>query len=468
MKKILTILLVALIVIVLFGGALVVLGSLKSAWDLKNADTIKGRMEEIDEAIEENTLKISKDAPVINTDKEDLEPDYSWFKEGSGTKEKPYEISSPAQLLAFSNLSNGDYVALNIDHPLANGDPITFDETYFVQTKNIDMGGYNLKPICLVGDTGITLEYGYANIYYNGQGHYISNFKQVGYECGGLFAKIGWQGGEIRDLHLKNVRIDSDGDAGGLACFISEGMNIIGCSIDEDSVIEGRLTNAGGIVCYANGQSMGFETNILYCQNDAQVIGEKYVGGIVGQAQSMRTLTVQYCGNRGDLLLRNTKGDALPALGGIIGRMGEDPDAKIFAEYMIDHCYNKAEFEVGTPNSIKVGGIVGFCDDVAGTVLSVVDCVNTCTWNDVLDNSCVFAIVGWYSPAKVAVEMTRCYATSTLEFGGLISEMDNQTVTDCKIVKSLTTKLDAEEKPEEPEETAADSSDLSEEIVSVS
>ena len=205
------------------------------------------------------------------------------FGGGTGTKEDPWRITSPKDLIALAEFLN-------------SGDAASFDTGsagignchgyYFKQTADIDLTGVKWEPIgysderCFSGN-------------YNGDGHIIANAVSTGKTFpdgwGGSFATAGIFGwvsfGSVQNLHVKAADfvatgIDNYSFVGGITgvCY---GASIQNCLV-TDSKLESRRNNnnncAGSIAGYSAGGK--FEN----CAAESNKIKSMaYGGGFVGE-----------------------------------------------------------------------------------------------------------------------------------------------------------------------------------------
>ena len=173
---------------------------------------------------------------------------------------------------------------------------------------------------------------------------YGNGYKIIGLK-NSFFNKI--SGGEIRDLGLVDVNVNSSGSSGALACTIDNDSN---ANIIINNVYVTGLVTGGGCVGGLIGRenSMCRNTTIINgCANYAFVLAEgKQVGGIIGAADNTTTGKVQlgYLYNYG--IVRSK----LDYVGGIIGYLfNQDQYLSIY------ECKNEGRV-LGREN---VGGIIG-------------------------------------------------------------------------------------------------------------
>ncbi|MBU0760627.1 MAG: hypothetical protein KJ600_03445 [Nanoarchaeota archaeon] len=144
-----------------------------------------------------------------------------------------------------------------------------FPERSYVQVCDIDLSDLeNFEPI--------------ENFYgtYDGNGHKISNFVyQTTKDKVGLFGEI--DGGVIKNLTLINITLKGDDFVGGLAGSI-KGESVVNKVSIEDARVEGNI-RIGGLVGHAA------YSQITQSSSTGLVIGEYYVGGLVGDSWNLTT-----------------------------------------------------------------------------------------------------------------------------------------------------------------------------------
>ena len=198
---------------------------------------------------------------------------------GDGSADKPYKISTAAELAWFRDYVNGTTVdegeKPGTTHPSASAE----------LTENID-----LVEFCHAKDgTKYTEELSWTpignddNMYrgtFDGNGKMIRNLyinaiseKTDFYDNAGFFGYL--DGGSIKNITFDNAKVMSTGNyyTGVLAgvagsCIIEDIKTLASCSVEG-------IDNVGGIVGMAKG-------NISNCENHAAVKGAVCVGGIAG------------------------------------------------------------------------------------------------------------------------------------------------------------------------------------------
>ena len=197
------------------------------------------------------------------------------FGGGTGTKEDPWLITSPKDLIDLANRLNSDITALTYHH---------FDSCYFKQTADIDLTGVDdWEPIGYSGDT-------FFAGHYDGGGHIIANAKssgrsdEHGYATAGIFGWVAF--GSVQKLHVKAADFVATGKknysyVGGITgvCYSASIKN---CSV-TDSILESRRLPdnsncAGSIVGYSF-----FGTFENCAAENNQVTSMAYGGGFVGE-----------------------------------------------------------------------------------------------------------------------------------------------------------------------------------------
>lgn len=314
---------------------------------------------------------------------------------GSGTAEDPYLIACAENLVWMSatiwTLNNEKNVVTN-----------PFEDTYFLQVCDIDLGGKTIYSIGYYYSEDFETAYSVFGGNYNGQGFAIKNGYVIEqnsghgttqFWAGGLFGII--YGATIENVNLKNV-VSITKNLGGVlvgraapekGVAPSASFNTIrNCSVDADCYVQNRIsnTNVGG-----SGQTSGFRlggivgmaesVTIENCTNNASIYayGVSAVGGIAGTVGN--GTVISDCVNNGSIFYRRANMTAEIALGGIAGSIV--PTANVTGSVLIEDCYNTGHCEllVNTNSVLYYGGILGGANSLkptAGVTYTVQNCYN--------------------------------------------------------------------------------------------
>lgn len=261
-------------------------------------------------------------------------------EKGNGTVERPYQISTKAQLMGLSELAAKGMVIEESEGTY----PGDYTGAYFVLTKNIDLEGMRWMPIGFYCNEADMLmgEVRPFNGHFDGNGKTVSNFKIYNEEWRdvGLFGVL--EEAEITNLTVKpgyvvtageSVRIlagkaeksvirdvtvvgtvHSEGTAGGLVGGILDGTIMENCTADHVAVDTGteKEAYAGGIAGKAA------ESLIADCVVNtgdsitARIQGGGYVGGVVGFQNGTDIFNVHVMGTIG--------GSGSQSIGGVTGK----------------------------------------------------------------------------------------------------------------------------------------------------
>ena len=252
---------------------------------------------------------------------------------GNGSVENPYKISTAAELAWFRDYVNGTIVdedeADGTTHPSASAtltEDIDLSEFCHAadDTKNpeevswIPIGNYDNQYQGTFDGNGNTIR----NLYINATSDYTGFFGEA------------HEGGCIKNITFDNAKVKSTGDysTGILVgdagpCIIENIKTLANCSV------EGKVF-VGGIA----GKS---SSDIINCENHAEVKGTRFLGGVVGRYGGSGSITS--CANYGAVTGTQTY------VGGMAG---------YFASGTIQNSANYGDIK-GT-NS--VGNLIGFAD----------------------------------------------------------------------------------------------------------
>ena len=205
------------------------------------------------------------------------------FGGGSGTKEDPWLITSPKDLIDLAKfLNTGDAASFDAENA-GYGNCYGY---YFKQTADIDLTDVAWEPIGYSGGEGI-----YFAGNYDGGGHIIAHATSSGKVDGDGYATAGIFGwvlrGSVKNLHVKNANFVATGQdnysyVGGIAgvCF---GASIENCLVTDSEKLESKHNSfnsncAGSIAGYSTGGTF----NNCAAENN-QVTSMAYGGGFVGE-----------------------------------------------------------------------------------------------------------------------------------------------------------------------------------------
>ena len=214
----------------------------------------------------------------------------SSFAGGSGTEEDPYLIETPAQL---AYLSFAVYYGLGPTQAIRNY-TVTFIDTYFKQTANIDLSGHLWLPIGTQSGAYGEESSRFFGGNYDGGGFYItgmtfvswtvSNGVALGYPYG-IFGLLAGGSSEQSMQVIENIvignpeaefTIQAPGYVGGVAGVILQDVTIRNCTNYANITATMDAEGYGGIVGYPQGG------NIIGCTNYGTITGCDNTGGIAG------------------------------------------------------------------------------------------------------------------------------------------------------------------------------------------
>lgn len=309
--------------------------------------------------IESHTTKSSKAVERAKLIR--MRPVTPTFSGGNGTAADPFQISTADDLNVLSYVSDDDIMR----------------SSAYVQTADIDLTGVAFTPIS-------TLDIPFTGTY-DGGGHVISNLN-VSTEGAnaGLF-------GYLRDATVKNIDIQSatvnaGANYAGAVAGVLNGGSIIGCRVDENSVITAAARGAGGIV--------GFVRNgtIDRCASHAcMTAGTDIAGGIAGylntNAATQEILVINCTfepvyknGKMAAATLQTSETNAY--MGGIAGSAyATDGMGKV----SIVNCYAyPLEMRSTQASGTKVNYIAGIVGRMGTTGLNLFNCLTPVTYSNVL------------------------------------------------------------------------------------
>ncbi len=231
----------------------------------------------------------------------------------------------------------------------------------------------------------------------------------------GLFGYV--SNAEIKNLKMKNCKIDSTGSYVGNFVGRANNSSISNCSAEKTEV--SGISSVSGIVGCVSGPTI-----ITNCYNTGSVSGSSSVGGIVGNV-ALDTATITNCYNTGSVSATPSSSYSYDAVGGIVGYVH-------MATATITNCYNTGSV---SSTSNYVGGILG---NVYTATATITNCYNT---GSVSGDYSVGGIVGYVYDATATI--TNCYNTEsvsgTSQVGGIVGRVNRNaiaTITNCYYLKT--------------------------------
>ena len=324
------------------------------------------------------------------------------------TEKTAYQICCIEDLVAFSNMVNGEGVILENGQATKINTPNTFYGKYvvlktdlnfksklsYMDSERTDFGDINgndndgntlmnemttgtgFKPI---GDSGTKANSSFYGIF-NGNEKKIKNIYINNSDYAGLFGRTGINNGSNM---IKNIEVTGKikgNIAGGIVASITvntseNSCQVINC-INRAKIIGDEL--AGGII----GERTSSDGNLIIadCINFAEISSDIVgTGGIIGMAYN--NTKIYNCYNIGKIFRQDTQENGYPGLGGIVGlamygnsiinsyNLGDVENKgsvgntggivgyKAWAETYLENCYN-----TGKLSGKVVGGIIGSCN----------------------------------------------------------------------------------------------------------
>ena len=269
------------------------------------------------------TVKFVKTETITNATKWDGTIAKS-FASGSGTKGDPYIIKTGGQLMLMKNYS----------------------DKYFELANDIDLNNKNWLPIENFSGT------------LKGNGHTIYNLRIERDECQyrGLIGKL--NNGSISNLIIRGVKIY--GNYSGTFVGYMYGGQITNCHVILENDSELKSGNYIGGIVGSTDAGYNYSNHIINCsvksvvQDDKyRINGKSYVGGIAGGYDD---LTIESC-----QVVCNVIGEQY--VGGIVGKLS----------YTCGNTKN-CLYQGNISGSNRVGGICGECGDIHTKSITIVGC----------------------------------------------------------------------------------------------
>lgn len=260
-------------------------------------------------------------------------------KTGNGTKEKPYQISTKAQLMGLSELA-----AMGMEIGISEGTyPGNYAGAYFELTRDIDLGGMDWIPIGFYQNASQVNagEPAAFTGHFDGNGKTVSNFRlyRPAWNQIGFFGVL--KDAEIVNLKVKPDHVVTAGENVGILAGSAEN------SVVRDVTVAGTLRtvgNTGGIAGEISGGTIIENCTADHVAMDAGEGKETFIGGIAGKAAES---VISDCAvNTGDSLNSRIQG------GGYVGGIaGFQNDTNIFNVHVMG--------TIGGSGSQSIGGVTG-------------------------------------------------------------------------------------------------------------
>lgn len=242
------------------------------------------------------------------------DPGYTVSEDG-----KTYTVTSAEGLKAVADIANNGNLGINI-----------------TLTENINLTDIDWTPI----GTDYYNQYTGA---FDGGNHTITGLTVTGSnEFAGLFGFIG-SGGKVKDVTLKEVKIESDNDMSDVGGVVGWSYGTIeNCSVSGSVIGRGTISIVGGVVGYQ------WDGSITGCSSSATVNAGNTAGGVAGHTTMGAAMTASYA--TGDVTVEND-GTSNAWAGGIVGMNG--------GSSTLTACYAAGNVSGSGSGTIHVGGAVG-------------------------------------------------------------------------------------------------------------
>ena len=258
------------------------------------------------------------------------DPGYTVSEDGN-----TYNVTSAEGLKAVADIANNGNLGINI-----------------TLTENINLTDIDWTPI----GTDYYNQYTGA---FDGGNHTITGLTVTGSnEFAGLFGFIG-SGGKVKDVTLKEVKIESDNDMSDVGGVVGWSYGTIeNCSVSGSVIGRGTISIVGGVVGYQ------WDGSITGCSSSATVNAGNTAGGVAGSTYSA---TLTGCYATGDVTVEND-GTSNAWAGGVVGSN---------AYCTVIACYAAGNVSGKGSGTIHVGGVTG--ENFDGTLTA-------CYWSGLPDN----------------------------------------------------------------------------------
>ena len=344
--------------------------------------------------------------------------------ENDGTAAKPYRIRNKADLMGLAySVNRGD----------------AYSGRHFRLEADIDLNGTRWTPIG--GEDGSA---GFSGVL-DGQDHTVSNLKIEKADVFGYYGLVGY----AVSAEIKNIRIESPkfevlqrGYIGGLIGAVRS-STVTGCQVTDIEVNGENCDGIGGLIGVADNSGiesctvLGGEIigrsgvggligdvnagTVLHSRAACAVAAENAVGGLIGMARQVGTITG--CSATGNVILAGVRGSYA---GGLIGGNSGN-----FSAQTIMACYATGTVTSDGNGGVNLGGLKGR-NGMEGATQSIVLCYATGDVSSATNNreNCLGGLIG--ASQHSAQSILACYATGTVgttgsygdNVGGLFGRYD--------------------------------------------
>lgn len=258
---------------------------------------------------------------------------------GTGTEEKPYQISTRAQLMGLADLASR---GMSVEEG-GGIRPGNYEGAYFQLSRDIDLGGMEWLPIGYYR-TRAEMDAGQIHAFrghFDGNGKTIANYRMPypSWDHIGLFGAV--EDSEIKDLTLKPGNVLSAKSVAGLLAGSAKRSRIYNITVTGTMKTSGT---AGGVAGELSERSVVENVISDHVAIDGGREKETFIGGIAGKASD--SVIVDCVVNTGDSLTARLMG------GGYVGGItGFQNSADLFNVHVMG--------TVGGSGSQGIGGVTG-------------------------------------------------------------------------------------------------------------
>ena len=344
---------------------------------------------------------------------------------GEGTSVNPYLIRSCADLMYMSEqVARWANITGLTERETANGCNLRANDAYYKLVKDLSFENTdNFLPIGTIIDTDGTTRSGqFWQGTFDGNNHEISNVKMHNDESRKMGFFYAVEMATVKNLMLTNIDFKAVSGIGGIVGGLSPSSSYPIKPVIKNCYVSGKITSdyfldtsrdhyyfdsdeIGGITGYAIG-----DVTIEDCTTDVEILGNTYVGGIVGRTVNYNNTTIDGVYTYGLKYINCKANGSITAharVGGIVGQGNG---------FYMSNCesnMNITTVEKPEPTdrfdsltSAYLGGLVGLIE--GKTLLE--DCKNT--GNITLDSE-TLVVGGIYGEGYMA-ETNNCYNTGNI------------------------------------------------------
>ena len=343
---------------------------------------------------------------------------------GEGTSVKPYLIRSAADLMYMSEqIARWANITGLTENETANGCDIRANDAYYKLVKDLSFENTdNFLPIGTIMDNGSKRSGQFWQGTFDGNNHEISNVKIYDDESRKLGFFYSVEMATVKNLMLTNIDFKAIDGIGGIVGSLWPSSSYPTKPVIKNCYVSGKLSSTcfldtsrehyysesyeiGGITGYTSGC-----VTIEDCVVDVEILGNKYVGGIVGKTVNYNNLDLDGIYESGLKIINCKASGSIVAHARVGGLVGEG------VGFYANNCESNMNIttvekpqptdQLDSLTSAYLGGLFGIIDGRS----IIENCKNT---GNMTINSETLVVGSLYGQGYAA-DLKNCYNTGNI------------------------------------------------------